>query len=354
VTTAPTHGVASIAGGAVQYAPHPDHSGGDGLQVTATAAGTTATRMIGYVIAPVDDAPSCPLVMGMSTTEDAAVQAAPGCTDVDGVVTYAVVRAPQRGTAQVLPTGIRYVPSPNASGPDGFRIRASSGGVDIEREVAVDVRAVEDPTTCRGPLRATVRQGAAVRIPISCSDADGGPIDLAVSTPPRRGTLAFGDGVVTFSALATNRLDDVFSVLATNGGSSAVVIVQVDVIPVNVGGAGNDRLYGDQRPNVLTGGLGNDVLSGGGGNDRLAGGVGNDSLLGGTGEDGLDGGTGNDRLVGGAGNDVLRGGAGNDVLSAVDERRSRDSISCGPGRDTVVANRTDLVARDCERVTRRS
>jgi hypothetical protein len=52
------------------------------------------------------------------------------------------------------------------------------------------------------------------------------------------------------------------------------------------------------------------------------------------------------RLQGGPGRDVLRGGPGNDTLLARD--RSRDSVRCGAGRDLVLADLRDVVARDCE------
>ena len=54
------------------------------------------------------------------------------------------------------------------------------------------------------------------------------------------------------------------------------------------------------------------------------------------------------RIRGGPGRDVLRGGPGNDTLNSRD--RSRDSILCGTGRDLVLADRRDRVARDCETV----
>ena len=63
------------------------------------------------------------------------------------------------------------------------------------------------------------------------------------------------------------------------------------------------------------------------------------------------GGPGNDTIIGGPGRDVLIGGPGNDVLSARDGQRDR--IRCGPGRDRVIADRFDVVARDCELVSRR-
>jgi Ca2+-binding RTX toxin-like protein len=107
------------------------------------------------------------------------------------------------------------------------------------------------------------------------------------------------------------------------------------------GRGGNDRLGGRGGPDRLNGGSGNDLLFGDAGRDVLAGGPGNDQLL---------GGGGSDRLMGGRGADVFLGGGGNDSISARDGRGER--ISCGPGRDTVVADRGDGVSRDCERVSR--
>ena len=85
--------------------------------------------------------------------------------------------------------------------------------------------------------------------------------------------------------------------------------------------------------------------------DTLRGLGGGDTILGLAGDDVLDGGSGNDTLVGGSGADLLYGRAGDDVLSARDG--VRDRLSCGAGRDRVVADRLDRVSRDCERVVRR-
>jgi hypothetical protein len=52
------------------------------------------------------------------------------------------------------------------------------------------------------------------------------------------------------------------------------------------------------------------------------------------------------RLQGGPGRDVLRGGPGNDTVMVRD--RSRDAVRCGAGRDLVLADGRDVVARDCE------
>ena len=49
---------------------------------------------------------------------------------------------------------------------------------------------------------------------------------------------------------------------------------------------------------------------------------------------------------GGRGRDTISGGSGNDVINARDGEV--DTVSCGPGRDTVRADRRDRV-RGCER-----
>jgi hypothetical protein len=126
-----------------------------------------------------------------------------------------------------------------------------------------------------------------------------------------------------------------------------------------IGGDGTDLLKGLAGDDCLLGGSGGDVLDGADGADRLEGSTGNDRLLGGTGADVLIGGRGNDRLIGGPGDDTLSPGSGHDAVSAgagddtVNARdRLRESIDCGPGRDTVRADRHDRL-KGCEKATRR-
>lgn len=124
------------------------------------------------------------------------------------------------------------------------------------------------------------------------------------------------------------------------------------------GQGGTDRLSGGPGADLLFGGPDNDTLSGDAGNDRLSGDSGRDRLNGGSANDTLSGGAGPDKLTDTRGVDVFSGGAGIDLIDARDssraDRRRRDRISCGAGRDTVLADPRDIVARDCERVIRRS
>ena len=117
------------------------------------------------------------------------------------------------------------------------------------------------------------------------------------------------------------------------------------------GNSGSDRIKGGRGRDAIDGGSGSDRISAGSSDDRVSGGSGNDRLTGNSGDDAVRGHGGNDRISGSSGTDRLSGGSGRDVIGARDGRRDR--IACGRGRDTVVADRRDRVARDCERVRRR-
>ena len=116
------------------------------------------------------------------------------------------------------------------------------------------------------------------------------------------------------------------------------------------GGPGNDRLSGGARRDILSGGGGRDVLFGGRGEDAISGGRGNDRIFGGAGRDRIYGNAGSDRITPGRGEDRVIAAGGDDVIFARDG--AKDRISCGSGRDTVYADRIDVVT-GCERVFRR-
>jgi Ca2+-binding RTX toxin-like protein len=128
------------------------------------------------------------------------------------------------------------------------------------------------------------------------------------------------------------------------------------------GGAGDDRIEGEgscppdrESPAYClpSGGTAadSDTIDGENGDDTIAGGRGADTLRGGPGDDSIDGGAKADHIVGGRGNDDIRGGRGNDRIETRDGQV--DAVSCGTGRDRVIADAIDDIARNCERVSRR-
>ena len=253
---------------------------------------------------------------------------------------------------------------------------------------------------------AATTPGSPVTIPLSCSDANGNPLRLAVGSQPARGSVGpVAGNAVVYTPGAGFVGQDAFTYTADDGAltsAAATVRVRVNAAPIVVpaprprpgacandvlgtasrdllkgssagerirGGSGNDvidggggddclsgyngndDLAGDAGNDDLTGGRGTDELVGGSGRDELVGGSGNDNLQGGSGDDRLDGGSGTDRLTGGSGRDTIRGGSGRDTISA--RGGGRDTIDCGSGRDTVSADKSDKVATNCEVVRRR-
>ena len=89
---------------------------------------------------------------------------------------------------------------------------------------------------------------------------------------------------------------------------------------------------GSKRPETLTGTRRSDGLCASGGRDTLLGLQGNDLLRGGPGRD---------RIVAGPGRDRI-----------LDREGAKDVILCGQGVDRVLADRLDVVAKDCEIVRR--
>ena len=155
------------------------------------------------------------------------------------------------------------------------------------------------------------------------------------------------------------------------------------------GRGGNDVVDGGGGDDELDGGPGADVLGGGDGLDAVSypgvlgtagatvtldglandgtpgevdnvltdvedvfGGDGDDKLSGSAGANTIDGGLGGDRITGAAGKDALFGDEGDDVIDAQDGESDR--IECGPGNDTAAIDLTDIVAPDCERISKPS
>lgn len=85
--------------------------------------------------------------------------------------------------------------------------------------------------------------------------------------------------------------------------------------------------------------------------DRLVGTTGADTIRGRGGNDRIEGRGGGDLLLGGPGRDAILGQAGPDRV-AVQADGFRDTVECGPGLDVVNAEHHDVVADDCEVVTR--
>ena len=173
-------------------------------------------------------------------------------------------------------------------------------------------------------------------------------IDLGPGTDRGQG----GDGNdVMLGSLGADRLVGGVGADRLLGGAAGDRLIGGFGDDVLQGQSGADRVNGERGRDRIDAGSSNDVISGGSSGDRIAGGQGNDRLTGNSGNDSVTGNAGRDRIDGSSGRDRLSGGSGADRIDARDGRRDR--IACGSGRDTVIADRADRIARDCERVRRR-
>jgi Ca2+-binding RTX toxin-like protein len=129
-------------------------------------------------------------------------------------------------------------------------------------------------------------------------------------------------------------------VTATNTAGSTQALSSISQPVAATAPAGGKKINGTAKADRLTGTAGADTIHGGGGNDHIKGGAGADKLY---------GDAGNDTVNAGPGRDSVLGGSGKDTIQARDGER--DVIDCGSGRDTVVADKTDVV-KGCETVKR--
>ena len=106
-------------------------------------------------------------------------------------------------------------------------------------------------------------------------------------------------------------------------------------LPRIVGTNSGEQINGTRNAEEIRGLEGSDEISDGLGADLIYGGTGDDNLIG-TPSD-----TSEDRFY---------GGSGEDIFQPRDVPAVKDMVSCGPGTDTVYADKADDVGGDCERV----
>jgi hypothetical protein len=260
---------------------------------------------------------------------------------------------------------------------------ASASTISVDRAGTIQYRAASSEANKLelvnpfGPL-VFADHGATLTAGRGCTAAAG----ATVSCPFGPIVAALGDGddaarvnsFSPFGGVTVNGADGDDDILAgantsatANGGNGNDVLVLIaNQAGTGNGGNGSDQLAGRSGGDALSGGAGADLLTerpgpygatldGDGGNDRVVargssatvdGGDGADLLIGGP---SIAGGAGADQILsdGGA---TVSGGAGADQIDAADASGAPDTITCGPGNDTVWADADDTVAADCEHV----
>ncbi|GAA4226544.1 Ca2+-binding RTX toxin-like protein [Sagittula marina] len=164
-----------------------------------------------------------------------------------------------------------------------------------------ELRLVESPSTLAGS--SAVNQ--AVRIGTDIGSLSGfalaGDTIVAMTTAGTPLTEIVTDGLI---------------VEVLSGSFAPELDLAANVSALELAGAEDVNINGNDNDNVLVGNDGDNVLNGGLGADTLEGGAGNDSIDGGAGLDHIDAGEGDDTIMASAGSDVVDGGAGTDLYDA--------------------------------------
>ena len=228
-------------------------------------------------------------------------------------------------------------PAPSAGADVVFTVVAGNAGKDdaAGTTLAVNLPGSATITSVSSSQGSCSTAGLSVNCAFGTIGRDAQATVLVVARAPASGTM-------TSTATATAPIVD-----PNPGNNSATVTATVPggTPPASPPLACSNAIRGTQKANKLRGTGAGDTMKGLGGNDVLRGFGGDDCLNGGRGNDRVIAGPGGDRLIG------MLGGGGPDVIKARDGQR--DMIKCGPGQDTVLADKSDRVAKDCEKVRRR-
>src|SRR5215203_5449745 len=147
---------------------------------------------------------------------------------------------------------------------------------------------------------------------------------------PLKGSLtAGGSRKETFMKRASRVLVSMCLVVLLCAGTALAAL------PLVVGTNSGEQINGTKNAEEIRGLEGSDEISDGLGADLVYGGNGGDNLIG----------TASDTSV-----DRYYGGRGEDIFQPRDVPAVKNMVSCGPGTDTVYADKADVVGGDCEQV----
>ncbi|MCW2924948.1 MAG: hypothetical protein JWM98_2352 [Thermoleophilia bacterium] len=330
-----------------------------GAAVGVGAASDFAGAGIAAVVA--DDAVT---VLAVQAT-DAAGNASP-CS---ALVTYVEDSSTVTPELAAMPASMSTATVVRGTSEDGATVRVHASG-DCSGAVVAEVPNVAFTTTgvavagaanatSAFSVRATDRAGNASACATGAfrSDATGPTLRLQLPAPATRqptrtpvlrgsGGTAFGDAaMVSVQVRQGGRLVTQRTAIVGGDGAFAVAAPKLAWGRYEVTAAQADDLGNRATTPVATITL---YPKATGRADTVTLTAGADTFDGLAGNDVINGGAGNDRLTGGAGRDRVSGGAGNDLVNVRDGKPG-DVATCGPGRDRVLADRGDRVARDCER-----
>jgi large repetitive protein len=234
------------------YLPDPGYQGSDQFALVANdGAQDSAPATVEIdVVAAVNDLPRCGATLASAAEASGAfeieqgetVHGAIACVDEeDDPLDFGLAIPPGHGVLAPLASSgdggadVAYTPAPAYLGFDHFRIDVSDGvnpAVPVTTWVRV-IPARDDPPTCTAHLLAPVvdgayrvAQGATVGGELDCEDDEGAPLDYAVASPPRHGSITEigDDGHFSYTASASYAGADEIALVANDGGQDSQAV----------------------------------------------------------------------------------------------------------------------------------
>ena len=214
--TDPSKGsLGAFSGSTVTYTPAAGQFGADSFTYRATDG--TADSAPATVHVTISRPPSCDDI-SLAARAGTPVSIPLTCADPDGdALTLATVDQPGEGTLGPVSgeRGHLHARTLDAAGVDSFTYRASDG-VAVSAPATVTI-AISHAPRCGAVERRTALD-TAVTIPLSCSDADGDPLTLAIGGGPSKGTLgAISGDEVTYTPDDGASGADTFTYTADDG-----------------------------------------------------------------------------------------------------------------------------------------
>ena len=237
VTTQASHGVASVSGTTISYAPDTNFNGSDNFTLTLTdSAGYTTTQTISVTVNSVNDAPSITIDSTLITSEDNTQSLTFTFSDVDGdTVSATVTTQANHGVASVSGTTVSYAPDANFNGSDSFTLSLTdNAGYTTMQIISVTVNSSNDEPTITIDSTLTTDEDNNQTLTFTFSDVDGDTVSATVSTQANHGVASVSGTTVSYAPDANyNGSDSFILTLTDNAGYSTTQAISVTVNSVN-------------------------------------------------------------------------------------------------------------------------
>lgn len=225
ISTAPTHGVASVSGLGLRYTPATNYVGTDTLSYIAIGPGgssSPATVSITVVAAP-------------PTTANLTFQVNSGANPITSTIagtasSLALSALPSHGTASISGLTLSYTPATNYIGTDTFTYTAiGASGVFASSTVAINVVAAA-PTANSTNLTIISGSSASIDLATLVSGPTFTGLTVAISTAPAHGSATLSGTILTYTPVRSYTGTDTLSYIATAiGGSSAAATISINI-----------------------------------------------------------------------------------------------------------------------------